>query len=136
MILTSLLPTGGPPTPPGEMLLEEFLRPLNMTQAELAIRTGLGARCVNEICRGKRSITARSAILLSDEFGNSVEFWLNLQRSFDLWMELKRMGRLREIPRATVRESVTRKVTSTVKANSVRKTKRTTEHKPRTRTAG
>ena len=85
-----------PPTSPGEMLVEEFLKPLGLTQAELGERTGLGPRTINEICRGKRAITARTAIIFSDFFDMTVEFWLNLQRKTDLWKTLKEMGRLEQ----------------------------------------
>jgi antitoxin HigA-1 len=110
MILGMNLAKNRPPTSPGEMLVEEFLKPMGITQAELAEKTGLGARCVNEICRDKRAITARSAILLSDFFNVSVDFWLNMQRATDVWNELKKMGRLSEIKSPSLVKKATVKV--------------------------
>lgn len=80
-----MLPKNRPPTPPGEMLLEEFLEPLGWTQKELAERTGLSAQSINLIINGKRGITAETAVLLAREFGNSSQFWLGLQMDWDLW---------------------------------------------------
>jgi addiction module HigA family antidote len=137
MILATTLPKTRPPTTPGEILLEEFLRPMSLTQAELGSRTGLGPRCVNEICRGKRAITARTAILLSDEFGTTVEFWLNLQNAIDLWREIESMGRLSEIPSAPVveRKKFKAKTTSRVAQRKTPKTKNHAVAKRQTRTA-
>jgi addiction module HigA family antidote len=73
------------PTPVGEMLEEEFLLPLGMTQSELARRLGCAPRVVNEICRGKRGISAVMALKLGHVFKNSPEFWMNLQQANDLW---------------------------------------------------
>jgi addiction module HigA family antidote len=87
------------PTIPGEMLVEEFLKPLKMTQATFAEKTGLGPRAVKEIFRGKRAVTVRTAILRSDVLVNSAEFWLNCQRTLDIWQTLKDMGRLQETAR-------------------------------------
>jgi len=87
------LPTHRAPTSPGEMLKEEFLEPLELTQAELSRRMGVTPRVVNEICQGKRAITPRTAILLSDVLGTQPDFWLNCQLKWDLWHEYKRMKR-------------------------------------------
>ena len=65
---------------PGEILLEEFLKPFNLTQYRLAKAT----RRINEIVHQKRAITADTALRLSRFFGNSAQFWLNLQTKFDL----------------------------------------------------
>lgn len=73
------------PTPVGEMLEEEFLVPLRMSQSELARRLGCAPRVVNEICRGRRGISATMALKLSHVFKNSPEFWMNLQQANDLW---------------------------------------------------
>jgi addiction module HigA family antidote len=99
MSIQTMLPGLRMPTTPGEMLVEEFLKPLKMTQAAFAEKTGLGPRAVNEICRGKRAVTVRTAILMSDVLGNSAEFWLNCQRTLDIWQTLKDMGRLEETVR-------------------------------------
>ncbi|MGJ8640180.1 MAG: HigA family addiction module antitoxin [Opitutaceae bacterium] len=71
-------------TTPGGILLREFLEPLNLSQAELARRTGIPASRITEIIKGRRAITAETAIALSAFFGNSAQFWLNLQTGCDL----------------------------------------------------
>lgn len=73
------------PTHPGEMLLEEFLKPLEMTQAEAARRMRISSNRLNELIRKKRGVTAETALRLSGLLGTSPEFWLNLQTSWDLW---------------------------------------------------
>ena len=78
-------------TSPGEILLEEFLKPRKLTQTQLAERMGVSLRRVNTIVKGSRSITAETAILLSRVFGNSPEFWMNLQTRFDLWRAEKKL---------------------------------------------
>jgi antitoxin HigA-1 len=83
------LPTEGPPTHPGEMLLEEFLRPLDMTQVELAKRIQVSYPRVNEIVRGKRGISPDTALRLAALFGTTPEFWLNGQRNWDLWHAMR-----------------------------------------------
>ena len=83
------LPTGRPPTHPGEMLLKEFLEPFGMTQSELARRIGVSWPRINEIVNGKRGVTPDTALRLSRLFGNSVEFWLNGQRNWDLWHAMR-----------------------------------------------
>ena len=74
-----------PPTHPGEMLLEEFLKPLGLSQADAARRMGISANRLNELTRGKRGVTAETALRLADLLRTSPEFWLNLQTSWDLW---------------------------------------------------
>jgi len=74
-----------PPTHPGEMLREEFLAPLGLTQAEAARRMRISANRLNELVRGKRGVTAETAIRLAELLGTSPEFWLNLQTAWDLW---------------------------------------------------
>lgn len=71
-------------THPGAILRYEFLDPMGMTQAELARALGIPLNRVNELVRGKRGITPRSALLLAEHFGNSAEFWMNLQSAYDL----------------------------------------------------
>ena len=83
-----MLPKHGPPTHPGEMLLEEFLKPLGMTQTELAERIRVSYPRVNEIIHGKRGVTPDTALRLSKLFGTTAEFWLNGQRNWDLWRAL------------------------------------------------
>jgi len=83
-----MLPEDGPPTHPGEMLLEEFLKPLGLTQVELADRIRVSYPRVNELINGKRGITPDTALRLSKLFGTTAEFWLNGQRNWDLWHAL------------------------------------------------
>jgi len=74
----------GVPVHPGEVLLEEFLRPLGLSQAALARHLGISLVRVNEIIRGKRGISAATAWLLAKAFGTSPQFWVNLQANYDL----------------------------------------------------
>ncbi len=85
-----LLPSDRPPTAPGELLLEEFLRPRGITQVELARRMGVPLQRVNTIVNGKRGITADTAILLAEVLGTTAEFWLAAQGAYDLWDALRR----------------------------------------------
>ena len=73
------------PVHPGEILNEDFLLAMGITQYRLAKGLGVPARRINEIVHGKRAITADTALRLARFFGTSAEFWLNLQRSVDLW---------------------------------------------------
>lgn len=79
-----LVPIGPALVSPGEILDEEFLKPMGLSQSELARRMGVTRMRISEIIRGKRVITAETAILLSKAFGTSARFWLNLQTSHDL----------------------------------------------------
>jgi len=81
------------PIHPGEVLLEEFIKPMNLSQNRLAIDIGVDARRINEIVLGKRSITADSALRLSRFFGNSPQFWLGLQTQYDLDITEDRLGK-------------------------------------------
>jgi antitoxin HigA-1 len=72
------------PVHPGEVLLEEFLKPLGMSQSRLALDIGVHPRRINEIVLGKRSISADTALRLARYFGNSPQFWLGLQMDYDL----------------------------------------------------
>ena len=81
-----------PPIHPGEILLEEFLKPLGITQYRLAKDISVPARRINEIVQGKRSISADTALRLSRYLGLSERFWLNLQARYDLEMEKDRLG--------------------------------------------
>lgn len=76
---------------PGEILVEDFLKPMGITQQGLADKLGISFRRVNEICRGKRSVTAETALLLAAEFGTSPQLWMNLQSTYDLVMAKKRI---------------------------------------------
>ena len=81
-----------PPVHPGEILLEEFLTPLGVSQYRLAKAVDVPARRINEIVHGQRRITADTALRLSRYFGTSERFWLNLQARYDLETEKDRLG--------------------------------------------
>jgi antitoxin HigA-1 len=72
------------PIHPGEVLMEEFLTPMNLSQNRLALALGVPARRINEIALEKRGISADTALRLSAYFGNSADFWLGLQMDYDL----------------------------------------------------
>jgi antitoxin HigA-1 len=80
------------PIHPGEVLLEEFLEPLGVTQHRLAVSIGVPPRRINEIVHGKRRITADTALRLARYFGTSDRFWLNLQTRYDLEVEKGHLG--------------------------------------------
>ncbi len=79
------------PIHPGEILLEEFLNPMEISQYRLAKDINVPARRINEIVLGKRSITADTALRLSEYFGLSEKFWLNLQMKYNLEVEKDRL---------------------------------------------
>ena len=81
------------PIHPGEVLLEDFIKPMNLSQNRLAIDIGVDARRINEIVLGKRAITADTALRLSRFFGNSPQFWMGLQTQYDLDVAEDRLGR-------------------------------------------
>lgn len=80
-----------PPIHPGEILLEEFLQPLGLSQYRLAKDIGVPPRRINEIVQGKRAISPNTALRLSRYFGLSERFWMNLQARYDLEMEKDRL---------------------------------------------
>ena len=75
------------PVLPGEVLQDEFLTPLKMTQSALAKKLDCDVKTINKICKGHTAITARTALGFSRVFGTTPEFWLNLQNTHDLWFE-------------------------------------------------
>lgn len=83
------LPTHRAPTHPGEMLLEEFLTPLGITQSAFAVRLGVSFPRLNEVINGKRSVTPDTALRLARVTGMSADFWLGLQQDWDLWHALR-----------------------------------------------
>lgn len=95
MIMTKRKPAG-----PGEILREEFMKPLGLTQAALAEAMGVPRKHVNELCRDRRAVTADTALILARVFGTSAEFWLNVQRRGDLWAALHSPVRRDRINRA------------------------------------
>jgi addiction module HigA family antidote len=80
-----MIPKNRKPTHPGEILLEEFLKPMDMSQIELAKKMGVPIQRVNTLINGKRDMTAETAILLSRVLKTSSEFWMNLQVAYDLF---------------------------------------------------
>lgn len=80
------------PVHPGEVLREEFLVPLEISQYRLAKDISVSARRINEIVHGKRAVTADTALRLARYFGTSERFWLNLQTGYDLDIEKDRLG--------------------------------------------
>ena len=80
------------PVHPGEVLLEEFLKPLNLSQNRLALDIGVPARRINEIVLRKRSVSADTALRLSQYFGTSPQFWLGLQTEYDLDVAADKIG--------------------------------------------
>ncbi len=81
-----------PPIHPGEILMEEFLEPLEVSQNRLAVAIGVPPRRINEIVHGKRRITADTALRLARYFGTTDRFWLNLQTYYDLEVEKDQLG--------------------------------------------
>ena len=81
-----------PPVHPGEVLLEEFLEPMGISQYRLAKDISVPPRRINEIVHGDRSVTADTALRLGRYFGTSERFWLNLQAGYDLDVERDRLG--------------------------------------------
>ena len=80
-----MLTTKRKPVTVGEILTEEFMQPLGLTQGALAEAMGVQRKHVNELCNGRRNVTAATALILACVFGNSPDFWLNVQRRTDLW---------------------------------------------------
>jgi len=95
------LPKSGAYTHPGEMLEEEFLKPLGISQSRLARHIDVNPRVVNEICRGKRGISVRMAQLLEAALGMDADFWLRLQMMYDLSVNrIKKSERPKRLPEA------------------------------------
>ena len=102
------VPTHRPPSHPGEMLLEEFLEPLGITQTDLAERIGVPFQRVNSLVNGRRALTPDTALRLSRVFGTTPGFWMNHQLRWDLYhaqveakVELKKIKPLRRKDRVT-----------------------------------
>ena len=99
------IPSDRSPTPPGEMLLEEFIKPLGMTQTELADRIGVSYVRLYEIINGRRGITPSTALRLAKALGTTPQFWLNGQLALDLYRashdaeELRQLARIVPVPR-------------------------------------
>ena len=99
------LPTENPPVHPGEMLLEEFLKPLGVSQSAFAVRLGVSFPRLNEIIRGKRAVTPDTALRLAQVTRMSADSWLGLQQDWHLWHALRsskarQIAKLTPLPRA------------------------------------
>lgn len=86
------LPSHRPPTHPGEMLLEEFLKPMNLSQTEFAQRIGVSYPRLNELIHGKRGVTPDTALRLARVLKMPADFWLGLQQDWDLWHAMRSPG--------------------------------------------
>jgi addiction module HigA family antidote len=95
-----MLMTKRRPASVGEILIEEFMEPLSLTQAALATAMGVPRKHVNELCNDRRSVTARTALILARVFDNTPDFWLNLQRRVDLWQAMNDPAERKRIARA------------------------------------
>ena len=88
------------PVSVGEMMNEEYLVPLGITQGQLAEAMGVSRKTVNELCTNRRSVTADTALMLATVFGNTADFWLKLQQRNDLWKALNTPKRRARIDKA------------------------------------
>ena len=95
-----MLMTKHKPVSVGEILMEEFIAPMGLTQAALANAMGVPRKHVNELCNNRRKVTAATALILSRVFGNTPDFWLNVQRRNDLWAALHSPRERKRIERA------------------------------------
>lgn len=95
-----MLMTKRKPASVGEILAEEFMKPVGLTRAAVARAMGVQRKHVNELCNDRRNVTAATALILARVFGNSPEFWLNVQRRSDLWKAMHSPRELRRIKRA------------------------------------
>src|SRR3972149_1058716 len=84
------------PVHPGEVLMEEFLKPMGLSQSRVALAIGVHPRCINEIVLGKRGISADTALRLAKFFGTSAELWLGLQKDYELDVAMDEVGELIE----------------------------------------
>ena len=88
------------PATVGEILTEEFMEPMTLTQGALALAMGVPRKHVNELCNNRRTLTAPTALILARVFGNSPDFWMNTQRRNDLWAALNSPRERARIKRA------------------------------------
>src|ERR1700693_2001761 len=95
-----MLTTKRKPASVGEILIEEFMEPMGLTQGALAEAMGAQGQNVNELCNNRRNITAPTALILAQVFGNSPDFWLNVQRRSDLWKAMHSPRERERIKRA------------------------------------
>src|SRR6266540_4758254 len=95
-----MLTTKRKPASGGKILIEEFMEPMGLTQGALAQAMGVHRKHVNELCNDRRSVTAATALILARVFGNSPDFWLNVQRRSDLWEAMNSPRERKRIERA------------------------------------
>jgi antitoxin HigA-1 len=95
-----MLTTKRKPAGVGEILIEEFMRPMGLTQSALAEAMGVQRKHANELCNERRAVTAPTALILARVFGNSPDFWLNVQRRSDLWEAMRSPRERKRIERA------------------------------------
>jgi addiction module HigA family antidote len=95
-----MLMTKRKPVSVGEILIQEFMEPMRLTQGALAKAMGVQRKHVNELCNNRRAVTAPTALILARVFGNSPDFWLNVQRRNDLWETMHSPRELERIKRA------------------------------------
>ncbi|WP_349259277.1 HigA family addiction module antitoxin [Candidatus Binatus sp.] len=95
-----MLMTKRKPIPVGEILTKEFMQPMGLTQGALAKAMGVQRKHVNELCNNRRNVTAPTALILARVFGNSPDFWLNVQRRSDLWEAMHSPRERKRIQRA------------------------------------
>jgi addiction module HigA family antidote len=88
-----MLMTKRKPATPGEILVEEFMQPIGLTLGALGKAMGVQRKHVNELCNDRRKVTAATALILARVFGNSADFWLNVQRRSDLWEAMQTPAR-------------------------------------------
>ncbi len=89
-----MIPMNRQPNHPGEILLEEFLKPMEISQVEFAKKLGVPLQRINTLINGKRGITAETAILISKKLKTTPEFWMNLQAAYDLYAAMKNLNKL------------------------------------------
>src|SRR5271154_2848220 len=94
------------PATVGEILTEEFMQPMDLTQTALAEAMGVPRKHVNELCNDRRNVTAATALILARVFGNSPDFWLNVQRRNDLWEAMHSRRERERIDRAKTIKAV------------------------------
>jgi addiction module HigA family antidote len=95
-----MLMTKRKPVSVGEILTEEFMQPMGLTQTALAEAMGVQRKHVNDLCNDRRNVTAPTALILARVFGNSPDFWLNVQRRSDLWEAMHSPRERKRIQRA------------------------------------
>ena len=95
-----MLTTKRKPASVGEILIEEFMEPMGLTQGALVDAMGVQRKHVNELCNDRRNVTVSTALILARVFGNSPDFWLNVRRRTDLWQAMHSPRERKRIERA------------------------------------